>query len=96
MKMDCSGKRQIKGEVQKEWIESVQEWKSVERKEVEVVKSEERLDEIEVYMTKPTSFEMNGRIIRCSEAHQSWIIDRELKSVWPCLIQYYFSLCNEY
>ena len=81
MKMECSGKREISGEVKKEWMESVEEWKSVEEKEVSVVKREESVDEMNVHMSKPTAFEMNGQRIRCSERWQSWIIDRELKSV---------------
>ena len=38
MKMEYSGKREIREEVEKEWMESVAEWKSVEEKEVSVVK----------------------------------------------------------
>ena len=81
MKMGCSGKREIKGEVRKEWMESVEEWKSVEEKEVSVVKREDNIGENEMHMSKRSSFTMNGRIIRCSEKWQSWIINRELKSV---------------
>ena len=79
--MECSGKREIRGEVEKEWMESVEEWKDVERKEVSVVKREERMDEMKVHMSKARSFEMNGQTIRCSEDWQSWFIDRELESV---------------
>ena len=79
--MECSGKREIRGEVEKEWMESVEEWKDVERKEVSVVKREKRMDEMKVHMSKPRSFEMNGQTMRCSEGVQSWFIDRELQSV---------------
>ena len=81
MKLECSGKREIRGEVKKEWMESVEEWKSVEEKEVSVVKREERVDEMNVHMSKPAAFEMNGQRIKCLEKWQSWFIDRELKSV---------------
>ena len=81
MKMECSGKREIRGEVEKEWMESVEEWKSVEEKEVSVVQREDNIGENEMHMSKRSSFSMNGRMIRCSERWQSWIIDRELKSV---------------
>ena len=81
MKMECSGKREIRGELKKEWMESVEEWKSVEEKEVSVVKREEEISENEMHMSKKSSFEVNDRMIRCSEKCQSWIIDRELKSV---------------
>ena len=62
-------------------MESVEEWKDVERKEVSVVKREKRMDEMKVHMSKPRSFEMNGQTMRCSEGVQSWFIDRELQSV---------------
>ena len=81
MKMECSEKREIRGEVEKEWMDSVEEWKSVEEKEVSVVEREETIPENEMHMSKRSSFSMNGRMIRCSERWQSWIIDRELKSV---------------
>ena len=81
MKMKCLGKREIFGEVKKEWMESVKEWKPVEKKEVLVVKRGDNLRENEIHMSKRSSFTMNGRMIRCSEKFQSWIIDRELKSV---------------
>ena len=81
MKMECSKMREIRGEVKKEWMESVEEWKSVEEKEVSVVKREENVDEMNVHMSKPTAFEVNGQRIRCSETFQSWFIDRELKPV---------------
>ena len=81
MKMECSGKREIKGEVRKEWMESVEEWEGVEEKEVEVVKREERVDEMEVHTSDVSAFDVNDRIIRCSGPWNSWFIDRELKSV---------------
>ena len=81
MKMEYSGKREIRGEVKKEWMESVEKWKSVEEKEVSVVKREENVDEMNVHMSKQAAFEVNGRRIRCSETFQSWFIDRELTSV---------------
>ena len=62
-------------------MESIEEWKYVERKEVEVVKREERLSEMKLHMSNEGSFEMNGQRIRCTEGWQSWFIDRELKSV---------------
>ena len=80
-KMECTGKREISGEVKKEWMESVEEWKDVRMKEVEVMEREERLGELKVHVSKPTSFIMNGQTIRCSEGMQSWFIDRELQSV---------------
>ena len=83
MKMKCLGKREIFGEVKKEWMESVKEWKPVEKKEVLVVKREDNIRENEIHMSKRSSFTMNGRMIRCSEKFQSWIIDRELKSTSP-------------
>ena len=79
--MGCSGKRSIRGEVKKEWMESVEKWKYVRMKEVEVVKREERLGELKVHVSKPTSFIMNGQTIRCSEGGQLWFIDRALQSV---------------
>ena len=79
--MECSGKREIGGEVKKEWLESVEDWKYVKMKEVQVMKREERLDELKVHVSKPPSFVMNGQTIRCSEGGQSWFIDRELQSV---------------
>ena len=81
MKMKCSGKREIKGEVKKEWMESVEKWEDMEEKEVAVVKREERIAENEMHMSKPSSFTLNDKLIRCSTGRQSWIIDRELKSV---------------
>ena len=81
MKMECSGKREIRGEVKKEWMESVEEWKSVEEKEVSVMKREDKIGENEMHMSKRSSFSMNDKMIRCSERRQSWFIDRELKSV---------------
>ena len=81
MKMECSGKREIRGEVEKEWMESVEEWKSVEEKEVSVMKREDKIRENEMHMSKRSSFSMNDKMIRCSEKFQSWIINRELKSV---------------
>ena len=97
MKMECSGKREIRGEVKKEWMESVEEWKSVERKKVSVVKREERIPENEIHLSKSSSFEVNDKMIRCSDEWQSWIIDRELKSVCILsnnisLLYYYFHL----
>ena len=53
----------------------------MEEKEVSVVKREESIPENEVHMSKRSSFTMSGGRIRCSERQQSWIIDRELKSV---------------
>ena len=79
--MDCSGKREISGEVKKEWVESVGRFKFPEGKEVEVVKREERLTEMKTHMSKASSFEINDRTIICSSRMQSWFIDRELKSV---------------
>ena len=79
--MECGGKREIEGEVKKEWMESVSEWEGKLMKEVSVVKREESVSEIRVHMSKPSSFSVNGRMIKCSEGWQSWIIDRELKSV---------------
>ena len=81
MKMECSGKREIRGEVEKEWMESVEEWKSVEEKEVSVMKREDKIRENEMHMSKRSSFSINDKMIRCSEEWQSWIINRELKSV---------------
>ena len=81
MKMEYSGRREITGEVEKEWMESVCEWKSVEEKEVSVVKREERISGNEMHLSKRSSFTINNKMIRCSEEYQSWIIDRELKSV---------------
>ena len=81
MKMEYSGRREITGEVEKEWMESVCEWKSVEEKEVRVVKREEKISDNKMHMSKRSSFTMNDKMIRCSEKRQSWIIDRELKSV---------------
>ena len=81
MKMECSGKREIRGEVEKEWMESVEEWEDVEEKEVSVVKREERISGNEMHLSKRSSFTINNKMIRCSEEYQSWIIDRELKSV---------------
>ena len=69
------------GEVKKDWMESVERWKEMEQKGVQVVKKVERIEEIKVHMSKDSSFEVNGGIIKCSEAWQSWIIDQELKSV---------------
>ena len=79
--MECSGKREIRGEVKKEWMESVKEWGDVEEKDVSVVKREEKISENEMHMSKKSSFIINGQRIKCSEEWQSWIIDRELKSV---------------
>ena len=79
--MECSGKREIRGEVKKDWMETVEEWKSVKMKEVEVVKREERLDELKAHLSTPTSFVTNAQTIRCSEGMQSWFIDRALQSV---------------
>ena len=62
-------------------MESVEKWNWVERKEVEVVKREERLDEMKVHIPTSLSYTMNGHTIRCLEGEQSWFIDRELKSV---------------
>ena len=84
--MECSGKREIEGEVKKEWMESVKEWEWKERKEVEVMKKEENMDEMNIHTSDPDSFELNGRTINCSEQWQSCIIDRELKSVWLLFI----------
>ena len=81
MKMECSKKREIRGEVKKEWMESVEEWRYVEEKEVEVVKKEEKLSDMKVHLSKPSSFEIYGQTIRCSEGRQSWFIDRALQSV---------------
>ena len=81
MKMECSGKREIRGEVKKEWMESVEEWKSVEEKEVSVVQREGKIGENEMRMSKRGSFSMNDKMIRCSEGCKSLIINRELKSV---------------
>ena len=81
MKMECSGKREIIGEVKKQWIEVVKEWKDVEEKEVSVVEREDKIGENEMHMSKRSSFSMNDKMIRCSDGWQSWFIDRELKSV---------------
>ena len=97
MKMECSGKREIRGEVKKEW--SLEEWKSVEEKEASVVKREDKIGENEMHVSKRSSFTMNGRLIRCSEECQSWIIDRELKSVRllsHIIFLYYNSIMNVY
>ena len=96
MKMECSGKREIRGEVKKEWMESVEEWKSVEEKEVRFVKREESVDEMNVHMSKATAFEVNGQRIRCLEKLQSWIIDRELKSVCELFINIFICLLYLY
>ena len=87
--MECSGKREIRGEVGKEWLSSVETWKSVEMKDVSVVKREVRVDEMKIHMSKPTSFSMNGQTIRCSEGWNSWFIDRELQSV--CIYDFIIS-----
>ena len=81
MKMECSGKREIRGEVEKEWMESVEEWEDVEEKEVSVVKREDKIGENEMHMSNRSSFLMNRRIIICSEEWESWIINRQLTSV---------------
>ena len=62
-------------------MESVEKWKETEEKDVEVVKREERMDEMEVHMSKRSAFTINGQTIRCSEGFQSWFIDKELTSV---------------
>ena len=87
--MECSGKREISGEVKKEWIASVSEWKDVERKEVEVVKKEEKLNELKVHLSKQTSFRMNDQTILCTEAGAAWFLYRELTSVWCFFIAIY-------
>ena len=81
--MKDSDKREIRGQVEKEWMESVEE-KSVEEKRVTVVKREGTIAENVIHMSNPGSFTINGRTIRCSENWQSWVIDRELKSVCLC------------
>ena len=92
MKMECSGKREIRGEVKKEWIQSVKAWNNPERKVVEVVKQEERIDRMELHMSKPTAFVIfNGKILRCSEERQSLFINRELKTVWFLVHSFYVS-----
>ena len=84
--MEYSGKRDITGEVQKEWMDEVKEWKDVEEKTVEAVKREENISETEMHMSKRSSFFLNGKTIRCSEKFQSWFINRELKSV--CILSH--------
>ena len=79
--MRCEGERRISGEVKKEWVESVEKWKWVEGKDVEVVKKEERLTEMKTHMSNASSFDVDGQTIRCSEGWQSWFLDRELRSV---------------
>ena len=80
--MECAGKREIEGEVKKEWMESVKEWEDVEMKEVEVVKKEEVLNDMPVHLSKQKSIRIANKTIRCSKGGESWLIDRELKSVW--------------
>ena len=79
--MQCSGKREIRGEVRKEWMESIQEWQLVKMKEVEVVKREGVLANIQVHMSKRSSFEVIDQTIRCTEGFQSFFIDREFAPV---------------
>ena len=86
MKMECSGKREIIGEVKKEWIEAGKEWKNAEEKKVAVVKREDKIGENEMHLSKPNSFSMTGQTITCREKFQSWIINRELKSV--CILSH--------
>ena len=81
MEMECSGKREISGEMKKEWMDSVEEWKWELEKGVDIVKREEEISENEIHLSKTSSFSMNDKMIRCSEKWQSWIINRELKSV---------------
>ena len=81
MKMKCLGKKEIMGQVKKEWMESVEEWKSVEEKDVLVVQREDKIGENEMHMSRRSSFSMNDKSIRCSERVQTWFLDRELKSV---------------
>ena len=88
MKMKCSGKREIIGEVKKEWMESVEEWKSVKMKEVRVMMRKEKISENEMHMSLPSSFRINGRTIRCSPGGQTWFLDRQLKDV--CLFLFLF------
>ena len=80
--MECSGKREIRGEVKTQWMDSVEEWKPVDEKDVAVVKREERLSKLKLYLSNPSSFGLNGQMINCSESNQSWFINQELKSVW--------------
>ena len=79
--IESTEKGEIRGEVKKEWMESVEEWKLVEGKEVSVVKREVNINKMEIQLSKPNSFSMNGRMIKCSEELQTWFIGRELKSV---------------
>ena len=92
MKMECSGKREIQGEVKKEWMQSVDEWKGIQEKKLSVVKREDKIGENEMHTSKRSSFEVNDKMIRCSEKCQSWIIDRELKSVCIFVYECFFDL----
>ena len=84
--MESEGEREIEGEVKKEWMESVEKWKEVEGKRGDVVKKIERMEEMNVYMTVSVdlrdAFEVNGSIIRCYEGWHTWMVDREVRSVW--------------
>ena len=92
MKVESSWKREISGEVEQEWMESVKEWKDVEEKKVSIVKREDKIAENEIHMSKRSSFSMNDKLISCSEGFQSWIIDRELKYV--CLLSHNIFMCK--
>ena len=73
--------RENEGERKKEWVDSPVKWEYIERKEVDVLKREERLDGMNMHMLKASAFEVLDGRITCSEAWQSLFIDRELKSV---------------
>ena len=77
-------------------MESVEEWKDVEEKEVSIVKREEKISENEMHGSNGSSFSMNGRIIRYSEELQSCINEICLTFVYECFfvlsIKYVFVL----
>ena len=91
MKMECTGMRHVSREVKKEWIQILKIWNNPERKVVEVVKKEERIDRMEVHMSNPSVFVIfNGKRLRCSAERQSLFINRELKTVWGLVSSSYF------
>ena len=81
--MECSGKREILGEVKKEWMETVEVWKSVEEKEVFAVKKVETMQDLNIYLSNESSFTILyfSSLISCSGKWKSWFIDQDLKSV---------------